>query len=108
VDVDDVDNRPSFFESSGAACCAMKSGARRFDPMSSSQCEGSMAPTATGKKLDALFTRRSSRPKASSAATTSARGATGASSSAFTFAALFARVALSSDARRAASASESR
>ena len=67
-----------------------------------------MAPTATGKKVDALFTRRSSRPKASSAATTSARGATGASSSAFTFAALFARVALSSDARRAASASESR
>ena len=36
---------PSFFASSGAACCAMKSGARRFEPISSSQCEASIAPT---------------------------------------------------------------
>ena len=32
---------PSFFASSGAACCEMNSGARRLEPISSSQCEGS-------------------------------------------------------------------
>jgi len=99
---------PEFLRSSGAACWQMKSGARTFEPMSSSQCEASMSPSATGKKLEALFTRMSSRPNASSAAPTSARGAIGARSSAFTFAALFARAALSSATSLAASASESR
>src|SRR5258706_424289 len=74
----------------GAASCEMNSGARRLDPISSSKCEASIAPTSTGKKLEALLTTRSRRPKLCSAAATSARGAIGASSSAFTVTALHA------------------
>ena len=99
---------PAFLASSGAACWLMKSGARRFEPMSSSQWEASISPTATGKKVDALFTSTSSLPKESIAAPISARAAIGARSSAFTFAALFGRSALSSASSFTASASESR
>ena len=99
---------PCPFARWGAASCAMKSGARRLEPISSSQCEGSIAPMATGKKLEALFTRMSSAPKRSSAADTSARGAIGASSSALTRAALFARAAFSSASSFTASASAPR
>ena len=69
----------------------MNSGARRLEPISSSQCEASIAPIATGKNHEALFTSRSSAPNASSAADTSARGAIGASSSALTVALFGAR-----------------
>jgi hypothetical protein len=99
---------PSCFASSAAASWAMKNGARRFEPTSSSQCEASIAPSATGKNAEALFTSRSSRPKLSSAALTSARGAIGASSSAFTLLALFGRMPFSSASSLSASASESR
>ena len=100
---------PSCFASSGAASWQMKSGARRLEPMSSSQCEDSIAPTATGKKLEALFTSEVEAAEALAAPPiTSARGAIGASSSAFTRAALFARAAFSSASSFAASASESR
>jgi hypothetical protein len=99
---------PCCLASSGAASWQMKSGARRLEPTSSSQCDGSIAPTSTGKKLEALFTRRSSRPKLSRAAETRANGAIGARSSAFTFAALLGRAAFSSDSSFAASLSESR
>ena len=51
VDVDDVDDRALVLRQLAAPPPAqMNSGARRFEPISSSQCDGSIAPTATGKK----------------------------------------------------------
>jgi hypothetical protein len=58
---------------------------------------------STGKKLEALFTSEVEPAEALHAAETSARGAIGASSSAFTRAALFARAAFSSASSVAAS-----
>src|SRR5258708_7128599 len=59
---------PPCLASSGAASCARNSGARRFDPMSSSQWPASMDPSAVGEKVDALFTSRWSRPERSAEA----------------------------------------